>query len=66
MGFIAEDRRLVYKTLIATNEYTDQEKKNQAKINFPISAGNRNTFNFIETLIAIFFHNYRSYYIYFS
>lgn len=65
MGFIAEDQHLVYKTLVATNEYADQEKKSQAKINFTISAGNRNTFSFIETLIAIFFHNYRSYYIYF-
>ena len=48
MGFIAEDQHLAYKTLIASNEYTDQEKKeSQAKINFPISAGNRNTFHFI-------------------
>lgn len=52
MGFIVEDQHLAYKTLIASNEYTDQKKKekkkkSQAKINFPISAGNRNTFHFI-------------------
>lgn len=48
MGFIVEDQHLAYKTLIVSNEYTDlKKKKSQAKINFPISAGNRNTFNFI-------------------
>lgn len=29
------------------NTQTRKKKKSQAKINFPISAGNRNTFNFI-------------------
>lgn len=46
MGFIAEDQHLTYKTLIASNEYTGGGGC-QAKLNLPISTGNRNPFNFI-------------------
>ena len=48
MGLIAEKQHLAYKTLIASNKYTDQEREgSQAKINFSTSTGNRNTFHFI-------------------
>lgn len=36
MGFIVEDQHLAYKTLIASNEYTDQKKKVKPRLTFPL------------------------------
>lgn len=59
---IAEDQHLTAKKQI----HRPGKNKIQDKINFPTRSSNRNTFDIIWILIAIFFLNwsYKSYYVY--